>query len=128
MAGQPAADDGASPADAAPAVDVYGFVLRDGTVDDIENAGGLGLIAGSGNVGDGEALMSGFANQVGVREEGIAPFSFFGQVEEKGDSGREEGVDLLLRALFLQIAGIFTGNEFAGLDDVTIRDECFHDF
>jgi hypothetical protein len=44
----------------------------------------------------------------------------FGQIQEKGDTGLQDKLELLVGASFIKSAGVFTGHKPAWEDPVTV--------
>jgi hypothetical protein len=124
---QPAADYGAGPAYAAPAVDVDRFAGGYRFVDGVQD-GGHHFGSRCGQVADGMAatacVWAELPGQVLVRRErlaGVVRVVFLHQVDECADAGVDQSLDLGPVCLRVRITGVSTGQQAAGYDPVAGR-------
>ena len=100
-------------------MDVDGFAGGEVGVDGVEDGGGERGGVGDGAVADGEGVVGGAFEQVGVGEQAVGGV---GEVDEGGDARAAESGEFGAGGGLVEGAGVFAGQELAGEDPVAVGD------
>lgn len=120
-----AADGGAGAPQPCPAVDVRFAPVGEGVVEGVED--GTHLACGrDAKIADGETLVADFDLIVArpLAQNWFVGDAFvgFGEVNEGGDAGFEEGVEAERGLVFVEaVSGVFAGDELVGDDPVAVE-------